>query len=55
LLLAARAARTTREITLLGIMEATVLAMADGYGVTRPRTTWLYLLDAMIEIAFVAG
>lgn len=42
LLAAARARRVTREIGLLGALQAAVLAGVDLYGVYQPRTTRVY-------------
>lgn len=53
LILAARANRITREIKLLGALQAAALMAVDFYCVFQPRTTWSYLLDAGVELGFV--
>jgi len=55
LILAARASRITREIKLLGTLQSAALMVVDLYCVSQPRTTWSYLLDAVVELGFVAG
>jgi hypothetical protein len=53
LVLAARAGRLTREIILLGALQAAALLAVDLYCVFQPRTTWSYLLDAVAELMIV--
>lgn len=55
MLLAARARRVTREIALLGVLQAAALLVVDLVCVFEPRTTPIYLLDAMAETALIAG
>ncbi len=55
LLLAARGGRVTKELGLLGALQAAVLAGVDVSCVTQPRTTPAYLLDAIVEAGIVAG
>ncbi|MDF3058886.1 MAG: hypothetical protein K0R17_3101 [Rariglobus sp.] len=53
LLLAARANRITREIMLLGALQAGALMVVDVYCVFQPRTTHSYLLDCVVELGIV--
>jgi hypothetical protein len=55
LLKAAKAGRITPEIMLLAGGQAAVLAGFDVYFVFQPRTTAVYWLDAMAELALVIG
>jgi hypothetical protein len=55
LVLAARARRITREIVVLGLGLALLLAGIDVYCVFQPRTTGAYLLDAVVEVAIAVG
>lgn len=55
LLLAARGGRLTKELALLGALQAAVLAGVDLYCVAQPRTTPAYLLDGVLEAGLVAG
>jgi len=55
LLAAARARRVTREIGLLGALQAAALAGVDLYCVYQPRTTRVYWLDALIEVVLVGA
>lgn len=53
LILATRAGRITREIMLLGALQAAALTVVDVYCVFQPRTTRSYLFDAVVELGFV--
>lgn len=55
LALAARANRITSEIVLLAVGLAVTLGIVDLICVRQPRTTWAYLLDAPVELAFAVG
>lgn len=53
LILSARARRLTTEIKLMGTLQASALMVVDVYCVFQPRTTWSYLLDAVVELGIV--
>lgn len=53
-LLAARERHLTKEIALLAGGVALVIGLVDLYGVTQPRTTSAYLLDAPAEFVLAA-
>jgi hypothetical protein len=55
LALAASRLRVTPEVELLAIGSALGLATNDGVYVSRRRIRPIYLLDALIELGFVAG
>ncbi|MFT3781666.1 MAG: hypothetical protein QM790_06570 [Nibricoccus sp.] len=55
LILAARFNRLTPEIALLGITQAIALSAIDVYTMNLPRTTYIYLIDAVAEAALVAA
>ena len=55
LVLAAGARRLTRELALLGGLQALALAGVDFYCVRLPNTTPVYLVDAVAELALVTG
>ncbi|HEY8995502.1 MAG TPA: hypothetical protein VIM71_12610 [Lacunisphaera sp.] len=54
LILAARRAVIPVEIAFIAALQAMTLGIIDLYCVTLPRTTRVYLLDAVVELAFVA-